>query len=559
MQMVSRALIGAVVAVVALLIGHDTAAAHAELISIEPADGEVVDAAPANVVLTFSEPVSLTGGSVRVLDDGADDVATATNLEGETIIVDLAGGLADGTYTVVWEVVSVDSHRISGASVFHVGAPSSHGLSAEQIDVGGDDAGWGVRAGAAIITAIAYLGALIAAGTLLFSLYAESSERLLDISSKMAVLGAVALVAATPFRIARLGGGLDALRDDDVLTAALRGPIGVSTAVTALALLVAAVLIERGVPRWVPTAFTLVALGGFAIEGHTRTPVRRWWLVGSDVVHLVAGAIWLGGIVALVLAFGAGRETRDLAGMVRRFSDVALIAVGVVAVTGATMAWIILPGAGELTGTGYGLALLVKGALVVVVIVLGAYNRYRLVPAVELRQAVPDDGSPPPSRSGARRWLGNIVRVELALLVAVVGVTAVMVTRSPLGSTTAAATAAAPPPAEAHEMAMATVTLSNDGGTADVSVMPGRVGSNAIDIVLRDAAGRTINPYETPVVELSLPASDIGPLRPEVIPLGIGHYQANADLSFAGSWQLSIRVRTGEFDSVVGTTTVAIQ
>jgi copper transport protein len=558
MQRVSRALIGAVVAVVALLLGHGTAAAHAELIGIAPADGEVVDAAPATVVLTFSEPVSLTGGSVRVLDDGADDVATATTLEGETITVDLAGGLADGTYTVVWEVVSVDSHRISGASVFHVGAPSSHGLSAEQIDVGGDDAGWGVRAGAAIITAVAYLGALIAAGTLLFSLYAESSERLLDIGSKMAVLGAVALVAATPFRIARLGGGLDALRDDEVLTAALRGPIGVSTAVTALALLVAAVLIELGVPRWVPTAFTLVALGGFAIEGHTRTPVRRWWLVGSDVVHLVAGAIWLGGIVALALAFGAGRETRALAGMVRRFSDVALIAVGVVAVTGATMAWIILPGAGELTGTGYGLALLVKGALVVVVIVLGAYNRYRLVPAVELRQAVPDDGSPP-SRSGARRWLGNIVRVELALLVAVVGVTAVMVTRSPLGSTTAAATAAAPPPAEAHEMAMATVTLSNDGGTAEVSVMPGRVGSNAIDIALRDVAGRTINPYETPVVELSLPASDIGPLRPEVVPLGIGHYQANAELSFAGSWQLSIRVRTGEFDSVVGTTTVAIQ
>ncbi len=49
---------------------------------------------------------------------------------------------------------------------------------------------------------------------------------------------------------------------------------------------------------------------------------------------------------------------------------------------------------------------------------------------------------------------------------------------------------------------MATVTLSNDGGTADVSVMPGRVGSNVIDIVLHDVEGRVINPYEAPVVEL---------------------------------------------------------
>jgi copper transport protein len=556
MQWVSRALIGAVVAAVALLLGYGTAAAHAELISITPADGEIVDVAPAEVVLTFSEPVSLTGGSVRVLDDDANDVATATTLENETVTVELAAGLANGTYTVVWEVVSVDSHRISGASVFHVGAPSSQGLTADQLDLGGDDAGWGVRAGAAILTAIAYAGALIAAGTLGFSLYAESSERLLDVSSKAAVLGAVALVAATPFRIARLGGGLDALRDNDVLTAALRGPIGVSTAVTALALLVAAVLTDRGLPRWVPTAFTIVALGGFAIEGHTRTPVRRWWLVGSDVVHLAAAAMWLGGLVALALAFRAISDASALAGMVRRFSDVALIAVGIVAVMGVTMAWIILPSAGELISTGYGLALLLKVALVVVVIILGAYNRYRLVPVVEVRQAGPDDEPQQAAPARARRWLGGIVRVELLLLLAVVGVTAVMVTRSPLSSTTAAATAA---PAEAHEMAMATVTLSNDGGTADVSVMPGRVGSNAIDIVLHDVEGRVINPYEPPLVELSLPASGIGPLRPEVLPLGIGRYQANTDLSFAGSWELSIRVRTGEFESVVGTTTVAIE
>jgi copper transport protein len=547
MQWVRRALIGALVAAVAVVLGYGTAAAHAELVSITPADGEVVDAAPRNVVLTFSEPVSLTGGSVRVLDDGADDVATATTLENETITVDLAEGLADGTYTVVWEVVSVDSHRISGASVFHVGAPSSQGLTADQLDLGGDDAGWGVRLGAAVLTAIAYLGALIAAGTLCFSLYAEATGKLLDVASKAAVLGAVAIVAATPFRIARLGGGLGALRDNEVLTAALRGPIGVSTAVTALALLVAAVLVDRGAPRWVPTAFTVVALGGFAIEGHTRAPVRRWWLVGSDVIHLVAAAVWLGGIVALVLAFRAIGDARPLAAMVRRFSDVALIAVVVVSATGVTMAWIILPSAGELTSTGYGLALLLKAALVVIVIALGAYNRYRLVEAVEDRS------------DRARRWLGKIVSAEFALLIAVVGVTAVMVTRSPLDSTTATATAASPAAsAEAHEMAMATVTLSDDGGTAEVMVTPGRVGSNAIDIVLHDLEGRVVNPYEAPVVELSLPVADIGPLRPEVLPLGIGHYQANADLSFAGSWELTIRVRTGEFDSVVGTTTVPI-
>jgi copper transport protein len=437
--------------------------------------------------------------------------------------------------------------------VFHVGAPTSQGLTSDELDIGADDAGWGVRAGAVLLSAIGYLGALVAAGTLYFALYARGSDRLLDVSSRAAVLGAVALVASVPFRIARLGGGLDALRDNDVLLAGLRGPVGVSTAVTANALLVAAVLVDRRAPRWLAAAFTTVALAGFAIEGHTRATARRWVMVASDVVHLVAGAVWLGGIVALVVAFRGTDDARRLAGLVRRFSDTALIAVGIVAVTGVTMAWIILPSWGELTSTGYGLALIVKVALVVVVIGLGAYNRYRLVPGVDVRDGTPDEESPRTSR--ARRWLGNVVRLELVLLTAAVGVTAVLVTRSPLGSTTTAVASA--PPADSPDTA--TITLSDDAGTADVSVTPGRAGSNAIDLELLDAEGRVVNPYEAPVVELSLPAADVGPLRPELHPLGIGHYQAHVDLTIAGSWELTVRVRLDEFESVAGSTSVTIE
>jgi copper transport protein len=314
------------------------------------------------------------------------------------------------------------------------------------------------------------------------------------------------------------------------------------------------VLVDRRAPRWVPTALALVALGGFAIEGHTRAPARRWWLVGSDIVHLVAAAVWLGGIVALVLAFRTMPDVRSLAGIVRRFSDVAIFVVAVVAVTGVTMAWIILPGAAELTSTGYGLALLVKIALVLVLIGLGAFNRYRLIPAVDVGAGVPGDGTEHAGDTRARRTLGTIVRVELALLVAVVGITAVIVTRSPLSATTAAATA----PVAPAESDTSTITLPNDGGLVDVTVTPGRAGSNVIDLMLYDAEGRTMNPYEAPVVELSLPAADIGPLRPAVHALAIGHYQAHTDLSIAGTWDLTVRVRVDEFESVAGTTTLTI-
>ena len=98
-----------------------------------------------------------------------------------------------------------------------------------------------------------------------------------------------------------------------------------------------------------------------------------------------------------------------------------------------------------------------------------------------------------------------------------------------------------------------------DAGTADVTVTPGRVGFNVVDVELRDLEGRIVNPYEAPVIELALPALEVGPLQPEVLPLGIGRYQATADLRFAGTWDLSIRVRISEFESVAGTTTVTIE
>ena len=352
-----------------------------------------------------------------------------------------------------------------------------------------------------------------------------------------------------PFRIARLGGGLDALRDDDVLTSALRGPVGVSTAVTAGALLVVAALVDRRAARWVSLLFAVVALAGFSIEGHTRATDRRWVMVGSDVVHLVAGSIWLGGIVALVVAFRASIDAPSLAATVRRFSDAALVAVGVVAVTGVAMAWIILPTAGELTSTGYGLALILKVALV----------RRRHCPW-SVQPVSPGAGRRRARGAGGRgrrrplrgRWLGKVVVAELVLLVAAVGVTAVMVTRSPLSSAVAAS-AAAP------ESQTVTVPLG-DAGTADVTITPGRrrlqrrrCRSSAI------TQGRIVNPYEAPELEFSLPALDVGPLQPEVLPLGIGRYQATADLGFAGSWDLSIRVRLDEFESVAGATTVAIE
>ncbi|MFF9811799.1 copper resistance protein CopC, partial [Streptomyces coeruleorubidus] len=110
----------------ALLAGSAPVSAHAALTASDPQQGSVVKEAPAQVSLTFSEGVAMSDGSVRVLDPKGKRVDTGkTGEQGtNTYSVKLHSGLPDGTFTVTYQVVSADSHPISGAFTFSIGKPS---------------------------------------------------------------------------------------------------------------------------------------------------------------------------------------------------------------------------------------------------------------------------------------------------------------------------------------------------------------------------------------------------------------------------------------------------
>ncbi|MFE9875721.1 copper resistance protein CopC [Streptomyces sp. NPDC005784] len=128
----------------ALLAGAAPASAHAALTGSNPTQGSVVDKAPTQVSLTFSEQVSLNDGSLRVLDPKGKrvDAGGASDLGGDTYGLKLRPGLPDGTYTVTYQVVSADSHPVSGAFTFSVGAPSQTSVALSDQAVGGGVVGF---------------------------------------------------------------------------------------------------------------------------------------------------------------------------------------------------------------------------------------------------------------------------------------------------------------------------------------------------------------------------------------------------------------------------------
>ncbi len=100
--------------------------AHTDLVSTAPADGDVLDAAPAAVTLTFNEELLEAAVRVSITDENgavvAKDIATST---GSDVTVPWPEDLEAGTYTVSYRVVSGDGHPVSGDITFTFGAPAT--------------------------------------------------------------------------------------------------------------------------------------------------------------------------------------------------------------------------------------------------------------------------------------------------------------------------------------------------------------------------------------------------------------------------------------------------
>ena len=141
----------------------------------------------------------------------------------------------------------------------------------------------------------------------------------------------------------------------------------------------------------------------------------RWLSAFVDMAHAGSAGVWLGGLLALTLA--APRVARTVARaersafsreLVVRFSTIALVSVAVLALTGFVRALFELNSVSQLWSTGYGRAIIIKSGLLALLIVIGWFNRYRLVPRLA------SHGEPEISR------LRRNVRVEVIVLAGVV-------------------------------------------------------------------------------------------------------------------------------------------
>ncbi|GAA2579341.1 MULTISPECIES: copper resistance CopC/CopD family protein [Streptomyces] len=391
----------------ALLAGAGPASAHAALTGSDPQQGAVVDKAPAQVSLTFSESVSMDDDSLRVLDPKGKrvDDGKPSGTGGTTYSVKLHAGLPDGTYTVTYQVVSADSHPVAGAYTFSVGAPSETSVS-----VSGQGAGGGFVGGLyGVGRYVSYAGFAVLVGGAAFVLACWPRGSGVRVVQRFVVSGWLALTAATLLLLLLRGSYTGSGKAADVFDLSLLGEVLQTKAgaalVSRLLLLAAAALFiavlfgaydKREDEEKKDLTFRLAVGGGvvavglaatWAMSEHASVGLQAALAMPVDVVHLIAVATWLGGLTALLVAlYRAPADTPLPARAVRRFSRVAFGSVIALVATGTYQSWRQLGSWTAFTDTRYGQLLLVKIALVAVLVGAAYFSRRW---TAQLAEAVP--------------------------------------------------------------------------------------------------------------------------------------------------------------------------
>jgi copper transport protein len=576
---ISRRTVGAAIVALAVLAGlvagpGPRAWAHGVLRASDPADGAVIDQAPAEIRLSFTEAPELAFSSVKVLDGsgrsfGAGAVQPVAG-DAETM-TQAVPALPKGVYTVSWRIVSrVDGHLTAGSFAFGVQTPVTGAITGG----GGPGASTpGNRSVAAVAgRALLYAGLAVLLGTawvgaLLFGAISSRDRRraLRVLVTAGWVAAAVGLVALGLAQRTTTGAALGDF---------LQSRLGHSVLWRGLGIVTAGVGILVSGRRW-RAGMALVAAGALATivahveSGHAAAASPAWVMVGLQTLHVTAMAVWIGGLAALLTGLGrrsppspatgpedegapalaaagpagsAGSVTPDPespaatpaaprspapgpaadadGAAATRFSTVAGVALGILVVTGVVRAIDEVNGWRALFDSTYGRLVLVKSTLLLVIAALGAVNRFRHIPHVGR------------SQSGLRRT-GT---AEVAVAAVVLAATALLTT--------------SPPPATASVDVPSVVATASDFGTtvrARLTVSPGQAGTNRFRVRLTDYdSGKPVTVTRV-TARLALPADPaVSTSTLALAPAGPGTYAASGpNLILPGRWRVTLVIERG--------------
>jgi copper transport protein len=509
------------------------ASAHAYLVRTVPASGAVVHGSPRTIALVFDESVSSDLSRITLVGARTGRVARLRILprHGSTLLVSVPR-LPRDLYRLEWHVVSEDDlHATGGTLLFGVdtavplsqpdGGTRSPGASPVEVGLRWAD----FAAIAVVIGALATLLSVVPAAA------RRGARRLEVVRDHLLRLGIACAVAALVTGTSLLLLQLDRAGGIGQVGRVLgRTTYGHAWIARQAILLVLACLLATSRPRPDARATRVVAAtlaGGLvvplALVSHAAA-IKGEASVATAVlaVHLLAAALWVGGVVALCLATavlvrrGERASARTLA---LAFGEPAVVTVALLAITGLAVLGIHVHSFDALAGTGYGQTVIAKSALFLLAGAIG------LATTLGLRV-----GRAPRRLRAAWMWAPQL---ESAALVGVLLAAAVLTASAP--ARRSAVRAPTPRPAVTPTTSVANVRDL----VVSLAVEPNRPGTNFVTVHVYD----TRRPPPAPIGRVALTVTPDGrPLqRLTLAPAGADEWQAATRLA-PGSARMAVEI-----------------
>jgi copper transport protein len=546
--------------------------AHANLIRSDPPANSVLPTAPHQITLVFSEQVEPKFTGAAVYDSSGKEVDTGYHVDttDPNVLIISVGTLPPGVYTVTWHAISaVDGHHTSGSFPFGVGnvtinvQPSNSTAYTfpsplEVVDRWLNLLADAVFLGGSVFALLVWIPAVSNARTRSF---VEVNRKTLSRSSRMLQCAAVVAFVATiisliiqSYTVAASTSLADVAGEAYTILSSTRlGAYWIFRMAVVLAAICASTVIlrmkklSRG--SWslaLPIGLLLSLSTSLTSHGAAATNYSPFLNLLSDWIHLVAVGVWVGGLAYLALAVTSLKELKGkfLAELIRRFSSVALVSVGVIGLTGLYNLVLEVGSLAALFATAYGQILLVKLSIFAPMIGLGAINQFALYNHITGANAKSH-------RAGGRqagRWIKRFrlsVRSEIMLGIILLLVVGVLTAGSPAAQTSTAA-----PPNQAGPMVLRGYSV--EGVNVTVKIYPFQVGDNHFEVDFTDPQGAPITNVKAVSVKFNYLDKNIGASTATAQPNQGAYSFDGTYLSFAGNWRLEVWAqRTEGYDVVV--------
>lgn len=536
--------------------------AHALLVRSLPAANALLTAPPTVIELWFSEELEPAFSEAYLVDLAGQEIARGA------AIVDPADPrhmslptpvLAPGIYTVVYRTLSrADGHEWIGSFPLTVLNPdgSSPAGDARAPAVTTTAAGTFPTPWQALSRWLALMGSMLAFGAACFGWIGRKLEAsaayhfvlptITQAIGRALIVGAVLLLLGSWLQ---LGLQRNALSTPTTVTTLLlqtrAGNLLLTRQLLAVGLLIATmVLAAPAAHRWrrpLVTFLSAALLVTFAVGSHAAGVVGSGWAIIADLIHLSAGAIWLGGLYLLVFLMWQLRqpgmsEVSALRYLIRRFSTVATVAVFVLAVTGLFSTLVQLHEVSLLWTSNYGQLLLAKVGLVSLMLLVALTN-HRLArnPQFSTADWATDQHAVFRRQATWEAGLGIILMVLVAILV-----------QTPI-----------PRPATAVATPYFETLLNADDLTIHLQIAPNQVGPNSYTAHLYHADNSPIGAVQLVRLTLTHQSGELGQSTVELAAQGGDLFSASgAYQTRSGPWDLTVYVRRRGLDDLLVTTTM---